>query len=47
MYKDKLHMFYNGDGFGDTGIAYATMDLKWISTKVMQITKISNVKKPN
>ena len=33
IYKDKLHMFYNGDGFGDTGIAYATMDLKWISTK--------------
>jgi hypothetical protein len=25
---DKLHMFYNGDGFGQAGIAYATMELK-------------------
>jgi hypothetical protein len=33
QHKDKLHMFYNGDGFGETGIAHATMDLKWISTK--------------
>ncbi len=27
-YQDKLHMFYNGDGFGQAGIAYATMELK-------------------
>ena len=27
-YKDKLHMFYNGNGFGETGIAYATMDIE-------------------
>ena len=33
QHEDKLHMFYNGDGFGETGIAHATMDLKWISTK--------------
>jgi hypothetical protein len=26
-YKDKLHMFYNGNGFGKTGIAHATMDI--------------------
>jgi hypothetical protein len=32
-YNDTLHMFYNGDGFGETGIAHATMDLKWISTQ--------------
>lgn len=27
-YNDKIHMFYNGDGFGQTGIAHATMELK-------------------
>ena len=27
-HDDKIHMFYNGDGFGQTGIAHATMELK-------------------
>ena len=27
-YKDKLHMFYNGNDFGETGIAHATMDIE-------------------
>ena len=27
-YEDKLHMFYNGNGFGETGIAHATMEME-------------------
>ena len=27
---DKLYMFYNGDGFGETGIALTTMDTKYL-----------------
>ena len=27
-YNDKLHMFYNGNDFGETGIAHATMDIE-------------------
>lgn len=27
IHEDRLHMFYNGDGFGETGIAHATMEL--------------------
>ena len=28
VFDNKIHMFYNGDGFGNAGIAYATMELK-------------------
>lgn len=27
VHDNKIHMFYNGDGFGETGIAHATMEL--------------------
>lgn len=27
IHNNRLHMFYNGDGFGRTGIGYATMDI--------------------
>ena len=30
VHEDKIHMFYNGDGFGQTGIAHATMELKYL-----------------
>ena len=26
--NDKLYMFYNGNGFGETGIALTTMEIK-------------------
>tara|TARA_R110001592_G_scaffold62234_3_gene190224 strand:+ start:2248 stop:3144 length:897 start_codon:yes stop_codon:yes gene_type:complete len=28
IFDNKIHMFYNGDGFGKAGIAYATMELE-------------------
>lgn len=32
MYNNRLHMFYNGDGFGRTGIGYASMDVNRVGS---------------